>query len=374
MPTDDDIKKLEAEIKSLHDANALLTSDKTKAETDKAIAEAQRASILAQLPPTDTKALEGKLTLDAVVTDIQRLSQEALADAVGQMVSTIRQLQANLKTFLIYNEKDLSALGDYAMVMRQLNFLAQGYRESGQGSEAGGKKAHEFAIAAAPLLAPAVAGAALRSVIDLVSLFRTNVDIKGAAVTFDDASLVAQVARHFQRDQKGENATVEIIYSALYVPGLLGITNETSELVKTLTEVTALRQNAEVNVAAFDAKSADDKLLDPDREQVARLRALNSACDRLMSSLTATDSQATLSTLSSLLRGEVLGRKLLAENGAILFVKAVGGGENKTSQSVWRSAKLSHSGTAILTYLLFTIDEGLKLSDVIARTRKSEEQ
>jgi hypothetical protein len=145
-------------------------------------------------------------------------------------------------------------------------------------------------------------------------------------------------------------------------------------LGKTLTEVTALRQNAEVSVAAFDAKSADDKLLDPDREQVARLRALNSACDRLMSSLTATDSQATLSTLSSLLRGEVLGRKLLAENGAILFVKAVGGGENKTSQSVWRSAKLSHSGTAILTYLLFTIDEGLKLSDVIARTRKSEEQ
>jgi hypothetical protein len=141
-------------------------------------------------------------------------------------------------------------------------------------------------------------------------------------------------------------------------------------LVKTLTEVTALRQNAEVNVAAFDAKSADDKLLDPDREQIARLRALNSACDRLMASLTATDSQA---TLSSLLRGEVLGRRMLAENSAILFVKAVGGGQNKTSQSVWRSAKLSHSGTAILTYLLFTIDEGLKLSDVIARTRKSEE-
>jgi hypothetical protein len=373
MPTDEDIKKLEAEVKALRDANTALTSEKTKAETAKAISEAQRASILAQLPATETKALEGKLTLDGVVTEIQKLSQEALSEAVGEMVSAIRKSLPSLKTILIHNEKDLSALGDYTLVMKQLKFLAQGYRASGKTSETKDNKAHEFAIAAAPLLAPAIAGAALKSVIDLVSLFRTNVDIKGAAITFDDASLVALIAKHFRRDKTAEKPATEIIYSTLYLPGLLSIANDTSELVKTLTEVTALRQNAEVDVVAFDAKSADDKLLDPNRQQIAQLRTLNGASDRLMASLTGIDSQATLATLVSLLRGEVLSRKMLGEDTAILFVKAIGGGENRTSQSVWRSARLSHNGTAILTFLLFTIDEGLKLSDVIARTRKADE-
>jgi hypothetical protein len=374
MPADEEIKKLQAEIKALQDANAALASEKGKAETEKAVAEARRATILAQIPPTDTKALEGKLSLDtAVTTEIQKLAQEALSEAIHEMVLAIRKALPALRTVLIYNDKDLSTIANYSTVIRQLKLLVDGYRRNGSTHKP--EAANEFAVA--PLLAPAVAGTAVKSVIDLISLFRTNVDIKGATVTFEDASLVAHVGKQFRAGhktppQEPASAGIEIIYSALYLPGMLSAPDvEGSGLLKTLKNVSAMRQNSEFDLVAFDAKTADEKVLDPDRERIGELKSLNSGFDKLLTGIGTIEDKTSLATMTSLLRGEVLSQKIQNDESVILFVKAVGGGENKTTQKAWGSAKLTSSGTAILTYLLFTVKGGLGLSDVISRTKNA---
>ena len=86
-------------------------------------------------------------------------------------------------------------------------------------------------------MAPLAVGSVLKSTIDLISLFKTNVDIKGAAVTFEEVSLVAQVAKHLQNSPPSANAhqsnrvansaangeadPISVIYSKLFVPGTL---------------------------------------------------------------------------------------------------------------------------------------------------------
>jgi hypothetical protein len=399
MTDTDDSATLKAEIEKLKEANAQLNSEKGKAELAKAVGEAQRAAILAQLPATETKALEGKVTVDAgATTEIQRLAHRAMGAIVKDMAEAIRTALPHLETVLIHNEGEISKAAQYTTVMRQLNLLSQGYRESGIHDEQIAKTANESVAMALPMMAPFVVGSAVKSVIDLVSLFRTDVDIKGATVTFDDASLVAQVARQLRaayaskstvsgngkeavaekstegRSQAVSDRSIEVIYSSLYLPGVLPASDsEDSTLLNSLKQISGLRQQADIEEVSFDAKTAAEKHVDPGGTRIAQLKSLNAGYDRLLTGLGQIDDKLNLSALTLLLRGEVLMRKLQDNQSAILFVKAVGGGENRVTRNLWSGGKLFHSGTAILTYLLFTVNDGLVLSDVISKTTNFEE-
>lgn len=399
MTDTDDSAKLKAEIEKLKEENAQLNSEKGKAELAKAVGEAQRAAILAQLPATETKALEGKVTVDAgATTEIQRLAHRAMGAIVKEMAEAIRETLPNLETVLIHNEGEISKAAQYTAVMQQLNLLSQGYRESGIDDEHLTETATESVEMALPLMAPFVVGSAVKSVIDVVSLFRTDVDIKGATVTFDDASLVAQVARQLRaayapkikdsgngkeamvekpidgRSRSVSDRRIEVIYSSLYLPGvLLAPDSENSTLLNSLKQISGLRQQADIEVAAFDAKTPAEKNADPARNRIAQLKSLDGSYDRFLTGLGQIDDKLNLSALTLLLRGEVLMRKLKDKQSAILFVKAVGGGENRVTRNLWSGGKLFHSGTAILTYLLFTVSDGLVLSDVISKTTNFEE-
>jgi hypothetical protein len=188
MSENNDILKLKQEIETLKAANAQLTSEKGKALLAKEVGEAQRAAILAQLPSSDVKALEGKVAVDAAATtEIQRLAHEATRSLAKTMAHDIHKSFPNLHTILIYDESDISKVSHYNTVMRQLNLLSQGYGENGIQGKPVAKTPSRAVLAAMPLLAPVVVGSVVKSAIDLVSLFRTDVDIKGAAVTFYNA-------------------------------------------------------------------------------------------------------------------------------------------------------------------------------------------
>lgn len=373
MANGDDLKKLQDENKTLKDTMAALTSEKGRIETEKAIAEAQRAALLAQLPQTETKALDGKVTVDAsVVTGIQNLAYKAMSGLVKKMAEAIKEAKPGLKTIILYNEQDLTALANYRTVRNELGLLNEGYRSAlGKEHTVESPELPESAavvpMAALPLFAPVVAGAAVKSVIDLLALFRTDVDIKGAAVTFDDASLVAVVAKHLRTEYKP--ADFEVIYSALSVPGLLIAPDyNSSELLNDFRKTAILRQEAGIAVASFDAKDANAKTNDPDKEKIAQLKALNAEYDQLLTGTGQLDGKTDISALTILLKGELLIRKMGNAESAVLLVKATGGGENMTTRNLFTGGKMFHSGTSILTYLLFTNNGELALSDVLAKT------
>jgi hypothetical protein len=60
--------------------------------------------------------------------------------------------------------------------------------------------------------------------------------------------------------------------------------------------------------------------------------------------------------------------KMDKDESAVLLVKATGGGENLTTRNLFTGGKMFHSGTSILTYLLFTNKGELALSDVLTET------
>lgn len=399
--TVEDLKKLQDENKLLKGKIDELTSEKARAETEKAVAVARRDAILARLPASDTKALEGRTTADsAVVTGVQRQAHRALREVVARMAGAIFRLRPGLKTVLLYHERDLTSLAQYRVVRNELDLLREGYDAAPlKVSRAPGPATAAMVEMAA--LAPAAVGAVLKSTADVLALFRTDVDYKGAAVSFDDASLAAEVARGLRRAyasgaergdihdsdeparpgererRRGEGGDgggdLEVIYSALSVPGLHDTAaDRKSELIESLAEVAALREEAGIAVAAFDALEAAAKNADPGKERVARLKGLNARYDRLLTGLVQLDDKTNLTALAALLRGEMLSRKMRGGEGAVLFVKATGGGENKTTRNlftdIFTGGRLYHSGTAVLTYLLFSNGGDLILSDVLTRT------
>jgi len=93
-------------------------------------------------------------------------------------------------------------------------------------------------------------------------------------------------------------------------------------------------------IEEFEGKTVEEKKIDSRKERVAQLKALNARYDLVLPTLAQIGDQSNLSALSLLLRGELLKQKLEANSGVILFVKAVGGGENRTSQNLWRSGRL----------------------------------
>jgi hypothetical protein len=387
----DDLKALQDENKTLKDRIAELTSAKTRAEGDKAIAEAQRATLLAQLPPTETKALEPKATVDAsAVGVIQLQAFKAIRDLAAQMARAIRDQFPQLCTILLYNAPDVLTLARYRTFEKESRLIARGYAGAlpvAPGETAGAGGGAKSAAFASALFAPAVAVTAVKSVIDLVALFRTNVDIKGASVTFDDATLAAEVSRTLRSvfntkpksahgaDGAGHDEypdSLEVIYSALVAPGLLGEgSDEESGLLNDLEALGRQRQESALEVAAFDNLDAAAKAASPDKERVASLKSLNARFDILMAGVVQTeDAASALSvtsfiTLTDLLKGEHLARRMRPGKSAILFVKAVGGGESKVTQNLLRGAKIFQNGRAALTYLLFSDTGKLVLSDVL---------
>jgi hypothetical protein len=366
MADDAELKKVQDELKKLQEENAGLKSAKGQAELDKAIAEAQRAVFVARMPPSEVKPLEGKVSLDAAVTPIQKLAHKAMSGAAEKMAADIAKLTLN--TVVIHNEADVAAVARYRSVMGQIELLRDGYDAADGGAAVG--PTPDAAAAAAPLIfGPALAGAAVKSVIDLLALFRTNVDIKGSAVTFEDASVVAETAKRL----RAKKPDLKILYPTLIPAGSVTTLDvNASEMLTGLRALATTRQRALAEVASFEARTEDEKKANPtEGARVVSLKALNAGYDQLLAGIAQAGDATQTPSLSLLLRGEALAQRMASEGVAILYVKAVGGGESLVKQNLLRS-RLSHRGTSILTYLLFDKSGELLQSNVYAESTDCE--
>ena len=265
-----------------------------------------------------------------------------------------------LKSVVIHNEADIAAVVRYQSAMGQIRLLQEGYDAAfGEATVEPGPEAVTAAFV------PALAGAAVKSVIDLLALFRTNVDIKGAAVAFEDASVVAEVASQL-RAKKPE---LKILYPALTpAGGLTAPTINDSELLRELRALATTRQKALADITSSEAKTDDEKKADPvEAARAVSLKALNASYDQLLAGISHAGDATQLPSLSPLLRGEALAQRMTPDGSAILYVKAVGGGESMVKQNLLRS-RLSYRGTSILSYLLFDNSGELTQSNVYAES------
>lgn len=346
--------KAEAELKTAEAALKLATgessegqavlaleAEKTRAETEKAIAEAERDALKAGLPTSETKPLEGTATADGVTIEPTILAHGALTGIATRIAGELKPL--SLTKLIIHDEKTLNHQLQYAATMKQIATLTTRYAAQFTNPTPTPPDPSEDARTYSTL--PTVATALATSVIDFVSLFRTNVDVKGVAVTLLEMGLVAELA---QAIQDGQSST-KVIYPSVYLPA-----DMSGQLVTQLQALTAFRARADGAIAVFSRKTKDQQKADPLRVQVEMLKRLGSETDRLFTDLTTTDATTGLTGLGTLVKAEVLKGHLDQSNSHVLLLRVLAaGGNNRSTRNLFTGGSLTHSGGAVVSYILF---------------------
>jgi tetratricopeptide (TPR) repeat protein len=339
------------------DQNEKLRKEKERADLEKAKAQAERDALEARLPKTEAKALEGKITIDTdVVIESQIMAHKSMLGIAEEISKEIKEAESNLKRVIIYNERDINVLAHYQAIKSQIEFLKKRYDQLLPKPEV------EMKLGIPALLAPEVGTTLIKSVIDLISLFRTDTDIKGKPVTIEEVALVSEVTRKV----KDQYRDIEIVYPMVYLPGLLstGIAGA-PEILKNIFVVSDLKAKADQFILEVQSKE-DQKQDAATKSKVLQLKALNEQFEKLASYLTTTDEKTGINGLTVLLKAEVLSTNINKEGSSILYLKILNaGGNNKITRNLFTGSKLYHSGGSIVSYILFDKSGMIKASGTL---------
>ena len=317
-----------------------LKQEKDKADLEKQIAEAQKATLAALLPVAATKPLEGTIKAESVVIEAQIQTYEALKDVAAQ----IRKDLEKEGDLVVYYDKDVNLLAHYAAVKCHVEYLKEAYvkllTQQPTPPPPVAVTAGTIAAAIPPILLPMAADAVMRSVLDVVALFRTDVNLKGEKVDIIDEALIAAIA----------SDAPPRIHFPLLMPGTFDDVSK-SEIMKEFNAVIGYRRQAEQLEIAYNAQSEEEKKKDPFRAKLPFLKALNDRSDKLIDSFVTTTGTDGLNGLARLLRAEELRQKLA--NKKLLFLKVLAsGGNTRTERKLW-STKFKANGGCVVAYIVF---------------------
>lgn len=199
-----------------------LEEEKAQAELRKAIAEANKAELEAKFPKPTSTPLAGTTTIDdKALIEGQIVAYIALARAANNIVDAINRRQLSVHKLAIFNEDDIKLLLGYKVSLSQLKVVRDGYCSLLSPTVTGVNCPKEAAGITAFVEPLAIAKSLLGSFVDLTSLFRTNVEIKGQTFDIEDAPLAAEVFRAARRtDGKGFSPNVELYYPKVFSPDL----------------------------------------------------------------------------------------------------------------------------------------------------------
>ena len=204
-----------------------------------------------------------------------------------------------------------------------------------------------------PLESLAVGTGVVKSIIDTISLFRTETEIKGKKVEIVYEALVADLVMALKSNN----------LKPIYPPFQ---TNVSDGLLSSVLELLKLKKIAEgiINGAENSNKS----------DIIEYLKNLNSQVDKMMEVLTTWLFK--FFKYSIILQGEILDNIVgegadniygeeVDESTYILYLRIVyAGGNNRVKRNILWS-ELSHSGGAIITYFLLDKEGDIKLSKTL---------
>ena len=205
----------------------LAKARKEKAEAEKSIAEAQRDKAKAEVSPfgdqSKITAPSGDVSTDqAGFVETQMLAQEAARAIALRLANSIQG--TNATTLIIYNSAEIASLSALATALEQLEQLGREYEiaatETGQVlgdaalamADAGGGPQPD--ALATLIAAPSIATGVVKSVAELVNLFRTTTDFKNKAVTVTEDVLVSCLV-----NKVGDK--IAVYYPAFFPPNII---------------------------------------------------------------------------------------------------------------------------------------------------------
>jgi hypothetical protein len=253
---------------------------KKKAVSDKERAEAEAGRLKAVTQPLGAPANvtvpTGSVTTDAAGwIESQMLAQEAARQITRSLTRSLctqpitpgESLASaqKVKTIVIHSPNDLAGVELYGSIFGQLKRLSNDLTKKNQEAAdiltktdptrppAGGAADFDPSIAFA---APGIATGVIKSVAELINLFRTDTSFTNQAITLNTDTIVAHIVRNFNTGAaSGGNCVgpVRVYHPALYAPRLLD-SSENSDLLKLLNDVETAKVEAAGNVEKLDAR------------------------------------------------------------------------------------------------------------------------
>ena len=275
-----------------------LKLEQVKAEARQAIAEAQKAALVAQLPPSDVKPLEGKVDVGAGVGLVgQLVAYQLLGDAAATIVGVFRKGGVKQANVLVVEDRLLVGTDwAYVTVRRQLGFQKKAIDDMlteltppQPGQPSGGFTA---TLLPAAVAAPAVIGAAAT----LLGMFRTDYSITSRDVKIGTTPLIAAVANKLLDDDHQVSVDYfSLVADAAIARDFFGVQAKRNELaqknlsLKISNVLPADRRIEDLRAEMKDVWSALDKALTGEAKGTAQTEELRKRLETLKSTLAETE-------------------------------------------------------------------------------------
>jgi hypothetical protein len=322
------------------------------ADQDKRLAETNKAIRAAATPATTTTPLEGKITLDdKAPIQSEVLAQRALESIASAIAEKLDQLGD--AQFIVHRDADTAALVAIRVLRAQLAAV---------------KAAYDALIKDADILrvpdesidlesfVPEVAAAtaAVKTVLDLVALFRSDVDIRNFEFTVDEAVLVSMVAARV-------GAGIRVYYPALYPPALTQAGGQSAQELLTL--FGDLRDARTTATAAVNRVQGDRKAA-----LESRLSALTTQHTAFEQTLFSSPAAGGGPPINGIFQAAAL-QSLLDRGARLLYLKVQKArGSVRTRRWLWMH-DVTYGGGAIVTVVVFAADGTIELSDTLSATK-----
>jgi hypothetical protein len=389
-----------------------LKLDQVKAEARKAIAEAEAATLKAQLPETATKGHEGAVELGEKTGYVAELAAYSLLDHAAARIAKDVPDPLTARILVVEDRNLIASDWQYRLVRDHLDQLADVVGEAVALIDAGVRGAattpHEAPasdeqddrkrlllaplLAAAPLLtaAPALIGA----VSDIVKMFRTDYSVKARDVTIKPAALVSAVVHELLK--AGVSTAVDAFTllddsqllvsfealrrtrlelekksirfnEAVIAPALSALTAITTELADVRAAYDKAVEKGEdshgleqrMNGLAIDVQERAAALA-PNKAIAGQAKVIADAADAFITSVTAAPKDGYPPIIAAALR-EPLHGDSVARMTHVLFVEVdSAGGEAVTQKhNFGRSGVVSYVAGAQVSHLLLATGGGL---------------
>jgi hypothetical protein len=259
---------------------------KKKAQADKDRIEAENAKLKAQVQPLGAPSVSvptGSVQTDAAGwVESQMLAHEAAKQISGRLKHSLcgRQLLhhrttaetpagSSIKTLVIYNHSDLAGVELYNTVTGQVVKLGEAFAEENKRAErlivataptaptpnpATDPNPANADLAALPLAAPGIATGVIKSVAELINLFRTDTTFANKSVQISDDMVVSHLVNFLNSDSSSRcAANIQVFYPELFPPKLTE-SSENSPLIKELVGVERVKNQAVNLVEQIDKR------------------------------------------------------------------------------------------------------------------------
>ncbi|MBW4422778.1 MAG: hypothetical protein KME13_26975 [Myxacorys californica WJT36-NPBG1] len=283
---------------------------------------------------TPPKASEGKIDITGdereKPIENQILAYQSLKEASQALTKSIlTRIPAN-SNVLIYDENSLKDYAFYSL----LETLNRDYSElinkenPGEGSS--------FTLLDTPI-------AALKSIIEVLTPFITDITITGVNLDVPKVALVAQVAGSLTKKN------LKVLYPELY-------TSDKTSIQKALESVRALSTLKNQANRELEAPSDKDKLA-----------SLNAQSDELMKLLSSSDIETRKRAIASLVKGYKISNFLSerGREGHILYTTDILANGTQQTKRNFFFTQLRHSAGVAVTYILFNPRGEIEASDTL---------